>query len=90
MCVETAEGAAEEAGGGGRADEDLKTRTPHNDVGNEMCPRLDELLEYSASFQFAKRRQCTDATAFADTLQATRTMQLNMPLLARDRLTKHV
>ena len=61
-----------------------------------MCPRLDELLEYSASFQFAAREKAivnrckTDVKAFANTLQATCTMQLNMPLLARDRLTKHV
>ena len=35
VCVEAA-GSAEEAE---RADEDLKTRTPHNDVGNKN--RLD-------------------------------------------------
>ena len=38
----------------------------------------------------AKRRLCRDVRAFAATLQATCTMQLHMPLLARDQLTKHI
>ena len=38
----------------------------------------------------AKRRLCRDVRAFADTLQATCRMQQNMPVLAPDRLTKHI
>ena len=35
--------AAGDGRGGGRADEDLKTRTPHNDVGNK--PKKENVWE---------------------------------------------